>query len=177
MDFPGATLLKPVISTYSRESMGSIITSRHTSSVPVSAVQAANRANSFPLALPVPYLVKQVWWANGTAVAGNVQVGVYTLGGALLLAGANTAQAGTSVVQSVALGTPVLLLPGSYYMSISCSSGSATLIRINFGSVALMQMAGAVSQASANPLPDPATFATVAGVIIPLFGIANAGVI
>lgn len=175
-DLPLTRFHKPVLSVASDEAIGSLLGTD--SNAGGSAVwPSANRAYFVPLAIHSPYLVKLVWWANGTAVAGNMDCGVYSWNGTLLFSAGSTAQAGTSVIQSVALGTPYLLLPGAYYMALGASSASATVWRNGTGQARYFAMMGMAAQAAAVPLPATFTLATMAGTYCPLFGIARSSVI
>lgn len=175
MDFPGATMLKPVIGTGSVQSLGPQMAARlGSATTPASAAWPTNNLAIFvPLVLPVPYFVRKVWWANGSAASGNVDCGVYTEGGALLLSCGSTAQGTINVVQSVTLGTPVLLEPGSYYMALVLSSTSGRTIRWQPSTASQGQLLGLAQQATALPLPASFTLASYAQTYIPLFGIAR----
>ncbi len=173
MDFPSPVSLLPVISSFGRFTSGLI----SVGSSPTSAGwPAADRALFVPFSLPVQYLVKKLWWVNGATAAGNVECGVYTADGTLLLTSGTTAQSGTNVIQSVTLGTAFLLHPGSFYMALVMSSTSSTVFRSGTN-VRMCRLAGLAQQASANPLPATFTLATAAGAYWPLFGIARASVI
>lgn len=177
MDFPNAIRHKPVISSISREAIGDILMAENPAGIAGGAWPAANRAIFVPFALSSPYLVRKVWWANGATVAGNVDVGVLTPGGALLLNAGTTAMAGVTTIQSVTLGTPVLLSPGQYYMAMEASSTSTSFGR-NALTADFCSMAGMAQQAVGSmPLPAAAVLATIAAAYVPLFGIASAGVI
>lgn len=136
----------------------------------------ANKAIYVPLRIRYPYLVKQVWWANGAAtLAGTVSVGVYTLGGQQLILGANTTASGASTVQAVTV-TNYLLLPDVYYLALSCSSASGHFMALT-STVTVLAAVGCAEQVTANPLPATATFATMVNTVYPLFGITDAALI
>lgn len=178
MDFPGASPSRPVISSVSPESLGMNFRLGGGAVTPASSTwPVANLAVFIPFALRTPYLVKRLWWANGATANGNVDCGIYSAGGTLLTSTGSTAQSGTAVVQSVALGTPLLLSPGAYYMALASSSTTATFIQATNGSIQSEQMCGLAQQASALPLPATATFATIANVKFPFFGFARVAVI
>lgn len=174
MDYPSSYYHKPVISSYAFESLGR--SAAQVVTVASATWPAANRALFLPFTITAPYLVQRVWWANGATVNGNVDCGIYSSDGTKLASVGSTAQVGTSVVQSVALAAPLLLLPGSYYMALVLSSATATVIRTS-AAVAACQMMGMAQQATALPLPATATFATIASAALPLFGITSSTVI
>lgn len=115
--------------------------------------------------------IARVWWYNGTAVAGNVDVGVYDTNGTKLFSSGAIAQAGTSAPQSTDI-TDYVLGPGAYYMGISCSSASATIFRSAGVDVQMERLMGMFKMASAHVLPATATFAAVDAAYVPLFGLA-----
>ncbi len=180
-DFPNARFHLPVISSFGIET-GSTVTWNmlgQTSNVGGSALwPTANLAIYVPFRIWTPYLVKALWWANGTAVNGTTDVAIYTVGGTNLVSAANPSQTGTSTIQIVTLGTAVLLSPGSYYMAMSASTGTTCQYqRVAQATNATWQSGGWAQQATANPLPATATFAAYAQSYQPFFGIASTTVI
>jgi len=112
---------------------------------------------------------------TGTA-SGNVDCGIYTADGTRLVSAGSTAQSGTQTLQVVALGTPLLLEPNTYYIARAQSSTVGTadgLPMLLYGP----PMAGAAQMASAFPLPATFTFASesswTTSLGLPLFGISN----
>ena len=102
---------------------------------------------------------------NGSTASGNIDVGIYDLGGAKLVSIGSTAQAGTSAYQVFDI-TDTTLYPGQYYMAVAMDGTTGTLVRWSPGAqecrnLAMQQMA------SAFPLPATATFASVASSYIP----------
>jgi hypothetical protein len=115
---------------------------------------AANRALGYMFTLCDYYLVRKVWWVNGTtATTDSADVGVYNEAGTtLLVSGGSTAIATANVVQQNGVtATP-------YSWSISANQQRAW---------GCAQFAGAV------PLGSTFTPAAVVGTIFPHFGIAN----
>lgn len=179
-DFPHARFHKPVISSVSTETplSGTYVALGGAAPTGSGAYPTANLAMYVPFQIWTPYLVRRVWWANGTTtIAGNVDVGVYAQDGTRLFSAGATAQATASINQSVALGTPSLLSPGSYYMAFSSSSNTATFFRLSVSVARVGQMFGLAQEATANPLPATFTQAAFAQTIVPVFGIASATVI
>jgi hypothetical protein len=176
-DFPGGRIHPPVISTFATEMLGGNLAAGGLGTPASAAWPGANLAIFYPFCLAGFYLVRKLWWANGATATGNVDAGIYTIGGARLTSTGSTAQAGTSVVQSVTLGTPLLLASGSYYMALAASSASATFLRHSIGARALNRFGMAEQTASAFPLPDPITPITMTDTTVALCGIARATVI
>ncbi len=168
MDWDSPPAHLPIISTISLEATGPVVAG----GVPASTVMTANLAIYAPLQIISPYLVQQVWWTNGASVAGNIDCGVYSFDGTLLFNSGSVVQTGTNAIQSVTLGTAVLLQSGNYYMAIVPSSGSATLFAKSVPAARVQNAAGLATQSlGALPLPANATFATAAS-NLPIFGIA-----
>jgi hypothetical protein len=122
----------------------------------------ANRAYYYPIWLAHPIVITKLWWHNGTAIAGNVDCGLYTDNGVRLVSTGSTAQAGTGAIQSVDIAdTPI---PGGLiYLAFVASSTGANFRAVATGSGGLAQGYGTSTyfQISAFPLPNPATFATL----------------
>lgn len=176
-DFPATGRHRSVISVGSLESCGVHMGALGGFAGASALWPTANLAYFYPFTLKYPYVVKKVWWGNGTAVNGTTDVGIYSVGGTLLTSSGATTQAGTSVIQSVTLGTPYLLTPGSYYMAMSASTGTTCQYFRFAPTVLQMQYWGGAQMASAHALPTTATFSTIVATYMPLFGIANAAVI
>jgi hypothetical protein len=141
---------------------------------------SANLSIFVPFRLLAPMPVVQVWWMQGATAAGNVDVGVYTPDGRLLLSGGSVAQsvAGINTFGKVTLGTPILLLPGAYYLALACSSATATFYHLPglIAGVASWKMLGCAQVASNMPLADNVTLGTFVGggtPRVPYFGICS----
>lgn len=114
------------------------------------------------------------WWANGAAVAGNVDVGVYTLNGALVGSAGATAQATTNVIQPKILGSPLFIPAGAYMIFMSCSSTTAQFWRQSTTALRNAQMLGMQQiSGTVSPLPSQATFSSITSTYLPLFGITR----
>lgn len=134
---------------------------------------SANLAIYVGFAIPFPFKVKSVFWANGTTVTGNADVGVYSFGSTTRLFNLGaTARAGASDIQPVNLGTPFLLGPGSYYMALT-NTTTGSFFRWTFGTLSDARMTGLYQQATANPLPATATLAALTSAYWPLFGLSS----
>lgn len=135
--------------------------------------QTANRAHYLPLSLPYSYLVRRMFWVNGTTVtSSNVDVGIYSEDGTRLYSSGSTAMSGPSVPQFVTLSTPLLLPPGRYYIAYVCDGTGARGWAITLGADPLRQMAS-FQQATALPLPASATFAAATNINLPFVGITR----
>ncbi len=120
-------------------------------------IPAANGAVFIPFVLQRSQIIAQMGWYNGATVAGNIDAGIYSETGTRLLSTGATAQTTISVLQLV--NTADLTLDaGQYYLALSCSLATATLM--SWVPAAPMASAmGVLHQAAAHPLPASATFA------------------
>jgi hypothetical protein len=165
---------RPVISALDAECNGikHLTQSRLTVAMTVTTF-TANRALYFPVTLAEPYVLRRFWWVNGATVNGNVDVGLYTASGLRIASCGSTAMSGASALQSVVLGSPVHLPPGSYYLAWAPSSGTATFPYAAAGGVAEGRIFGMAVEDSAVPLPASATFATTTTARTVLCGMSN----
>lgn len=141
-----------------------------------STAATANLIHYWPVQILGPYEFTKFFWVNGTAVAGNVDCGVYTRAGGLIASTGSTAQSGTSTLQIVTLGSTVRLTPGWYNLAIVWSSASGTMWS-NTVNARDLRMVGSTSQSSTFPLPSSATFATPTHTTFPMFGMADSSLL
>lgn len=128
----------------------------------------ANLAIYVPIFLPFRYPVRNLFCYNFATLGGNVDVRVYNSEYVALTASVATAQAGASGLQFFA--ADVVLAPGQYYLGLSSSSTTATFACAAVGTATRERYMGLTQQATAHPLPSPATPATVANARIPAIG-------
>lgn len=176
-DWPASIIQPPktVITTFSANCMGP---NRGSVSAFSSAVWPANnRAIYLPFTIDLPYLVQRVGWMNGTTLGGSIDVGVFEKDGRHLGSLGSTAQVGTNSSQ-VGDMADITIDPGAYYMGISCSLNTATMVATTLlGALALraaglqvQNLAGVALATNANP----AVFANPASAYLPyvsLFGV------
>jgi hypothetical protein len=122
----------------------------------------ANTAIFIPFHLPFPYPVKRLFWVNGTAVSGNVDIGLYSGEGKRLYSAGSTAQAGTSATQFVT-PSPAFILPSDvYYMGFVADNTTGQCFRrSNLTGLSAGLSGGMLQQASAFPLPADLSSAIV----------------
>lgn len=118
-----------VITPFSREAMGLELNAIDEGLA--TNTWTANLARYVSFGLAEPVTVKQAFWENGTAVAGNVAVAIHDFStlASLVTTGA-VAQSGTSAIQ-VADVTDTLLGPGRYWLAFASNNGTAAFIRAN----------------------------------------------
>jgi hypothetical protein len=124
-----------------------------------------------PIVVPTSAFVQKFWWRNGTVVSGNVDAGVYSPDGTLLLSTGSTAQAVVNAMQSVDT-TDKYLPAGYYYIALSIDNITGTTFRATTAQLYSNKAAGFASMSTAFPLPTSATLATVSLDYIPIFGLA-----
>ena len=138
------------------------------------AFPAANLALYIPFYVCAPGLAQGVFWQNGAAVAGNVEVALYDEDGNKIATSGVVAASGTSVPQSVAFASPVLLTTGRYYLAVWASSGTQQFLAWGTSAAAtnVNRMFGIVEQtALASGLPASWTPATSARSYLPIAGV------
>lgn len=129
---------------------------------PASATwESGNRAVFVPIFVPTVCIAKRVWWANGATATGSatIEVGIYANAGykpvTKLVSGSAT-QATASVLQFVDV-TDTILTPGLWWLAITASTTTnTTLFRSQVASTSVDELYR-MEQATANPLPSPAT--------------------
>ena len=121
-----------------------------------------NLALYYPINLPGDFLTGYLWTMNGSAAAGNIDVGVFDARtGAKMFSSGSTAMAGTTVVQKITLAKPKLLKSGAYYLGLSCSTTGAAFYDNLVWATNLNALMTFYEQASALPLPTTMSKATV----------------
>lgn len=162
----------PYIGTYSRYGTQPAIRGVDGQSAPASQTwTTANQARYYPMTLPFPYVVRRVWWVNGSSASGNRDFGIYSIGGARIFSTGSTAASGASVPQWVTV-TPFLLPPGDYYFAFN-SSDTTNAVAGGATSAAQQRFAGILQEAvGATALPATATFATATVATVNMCGIS-----
>jgi hypothetical protein len=164
-DFPqvidtSATIISPV-------SPQSIIHHRTLFGVSASATwPVANTAIFIPFRVAQPTQIVKIFWQNGGAVSGNIDVGIYDLQGNRLVSLGSTAQTGISAIQIGDI-TDTILQTGVYYMAMAMDNVTGTQRR--FAPTApLTRAMGIYNVVSAFPLPSTVTFAGATNAYFPV---------
>ena len=151
-------------------------TCNHQSTNVSSVWPTADLAIFVPVVLEGPTVIAQLYCVNGTVVAGNVDVGIYSVDGTRLASAGSTAQAGTSASQRFNI-TDIRLDAGLYYMALALSdAATATINGMTLASAELGRVVGFAQMATAFPLPAVATFASYTKLVVPTFGFLGAAV-
>jgi hypothetical protein len=125
---------------------------------------AANRALFTPIRLHSPTWARRIIWAGGNTT-GSVDVGIYRRDGTLVASGGGQANQNGVVKTTI---TATLLPPGDYYLALSCSSASGSIL---VSAPSGVGGRGLVQMASAYPLPATATFTQTTNDIYPAIGL------
>ncbi len=167
-----ADYTRATISTASSESLFSdmIIATGNTFNS-TGAWPLANLALYMPFLVGAPITIVKLFWNNGATVgSNNVDVGVYDSQGNQLVHSGSTATSGANVLQIVDI-TDTTLLPGVYYVAMSCNGTTDTFGRTN-PTAPLARICGQYEQTSAFALSSTATFAASSRSYIPYIGMS-----
>lgn len=134
----------------------------------------ANLAIAIPLYVSAPGYVQQFWWANGAAVSGHVQMALCDEFFNVIAQTPSTVPAGTSAPQSVTISSPVLVVPGRYYLVLSCDNTTQTFLAWLAAAAVtnINRSLGIAEQATAFPIPTPVVPASSARSYVPLCGVS-----
>lgn len=107
---------------------------------------------------------------NGSDVTGNVTVGLATAAGVPITAAksASTAGAGTDAYQLVPFATPYVAAPGTYFIQVQYSSGTARYNTHTLGTHAILVQTGQ-TYGTLTSFTPPTTFVTNVGNICGLY--------
>lgn len=121
-----------------------------------------NIATAHPFRIPFSYPVRRVFWANGSAVAGSVEVGLYTPAGQQFWTSGLVVQAGTNVLQYVSVD--FVLPPGTYYLVGVGNNNAGTFFKRAITTL-YSRAAGVLQKSASAPLP-----ASLSGFVVPSTG-------
>ena len=133
----------------------------------------ANLAIFVPFRVPEAVTFTKLFWLLGSAVAGNIDAGIYDTAGVRLVSTGSTAVGSTSRPQAVDI-TDLTLARGTYYLALASDTAGATNKLIGVAPAAgILQALGLLQQAAAFPLAtnaNPATFAAYSTANVPMVG-------
>lgn len=135
---------------------------------------AANRAVYMGLYLPVPYLIRRLFWGNGSSGnAASVDVGVYWEDGTLLVSTGGVTKGTGSVVNYYVLTTEFFLMPGQYYLGYSNNNGGVGVANGSTPAVGYARSGGVFEQDAAFPLPATMTPVVATDAVFPHVGFTS----
>lgn len=85
---------------------------------------AANRAHYTPLSIPERFTISRFFALNGNVNSGNINMGLYTAAGTLLVSTGSTLQSGVIAIQFIDIAN-VSFPPGDYYLALLASNTAA----------------------------------------------------
>jgi hypothetical protein len=130
----------------------------------------ANLAVFIPFGVAQPFLVREVFWQNGSAAGSNIDVGLYDTAGNRLASLGSTAQGTASAVVTSAAFTDYTLAPGDYYLAFAAVG--TTNVAGGWAITANVSAAFGVGQmATAMALPNPATIVPLTNAVLPYVGL------
>ena len=131
----------------------------------------ANLAVFVPFWVPEPVVITKIGWANGAAVAGNLDAGIYDESGVRLVSTGSQAQSGTSTLQIVDTADTTLSR-GRYYLALtSDTSGTTQKVVAALPAAGIAQSLGLLQMSAAPPLAtnaNPAVYAKYASAFVPV---------
>lgn len=132
---------------------------------------AVNRIIYMPFRVPQPLVVAQLYCYNDATVSGNLDLGIYSPDGTLIVNKGSTAMAGASALQLLDITDTVLGI-GFYYLAMTVDNTTATFNRYA-PLLPVLQAAGVLSQTPGSfGLPATATFIAGADAYLPSCGLA-----
>lgn len=147
----------------------------HTQNWGAQASAGTNVGVIYPFVIAHPFLVRKVFWVNGTTITStSADVAVYDASLGRLVSGGGTALSGANAAQEVDV-TDTLLRPGLYYLAYSQNSNSGTPVSLALA-VSSMRSFGSAQMASAYPLPStytPTAHSNTTAAKIVLCGVAS----
>lgn len=149
----------------------------HTGANPASA--AADFTDQTPVAtevyiaevyVPANASLTGVALMNGSAVSGNVKVGLANSAGLIVATSASTAQAGTTAYQRVPFTAPFAAIgPGTYYVTTIIDNATGRLKAHTVGNFGASKQTGQVFATGFTTITPPTTFTTALGPVATLY--------
>ena len=166
----------PTLGTFHKNAIGVALAAIGVSEPASAAWPTANMALAFPFVISKTTTVKELWCSNGATASGNVDIGIYDETFAKIISTGSVAQSGTDTCQQFDI-TDTVLVPGTYYLALSCDNGTATFYRFSVTAIRVLQSLGVYRQLTAFPLPSTMTPAFLAATYFPDFGLATGTVL
>lgn len=166
----------PTIHTASIESTGLINGIAISSGYITAAYSSSNRIFYIPFHLEVPITATKLFWCNGTAVSGNLDIGIYSADMTRIVSAGSTAQATVSVLQAADI-TDTTIGPGDFYFALNCDNVTAQILRGSPSAVAQRRCGCLQQDAGTLALPATGTPISPTTSYLPLIGLLQGGTI
>ena len=124
-----------------------------------------------PFRISRMYKFSSMFIYNGSVTSGNIDLGVFSEDGTLLVSTGSTAQGAVATVQKISV-SETILTTGLYYMGLSCDNTSSKFYSQNSG-IQFNVLIGAAEMANQFPLPANITFATYSNNWVPMMGLTG----
>lgn len=129
----------------------------------------ANLAVYSPVSLSAPFTVSRFLLVNGVTT-GNVDLGLYSEDGKLLISTGSTARSGSNSIQYISV-TPTPFPAGKYYIAIVIASTSGSVNALNINNSFLIKSCGFLQEAlGSNALPATMTPVAYTGASAIMYG-------
>ena len=164
-----------VIGTWSAESMGVVLPSLLVAA-PNGGTNWAevNRVIYVPLLLTHPFSLVRFWWANGTTLSGQIEVGLYSASGTRL---ATTGSIGGGVAAGTQSAAPtagtIVLAPGFYRLAVTVNQINRRLLKFSSTVQNFRKLNVYEELTGGFGLPATATLGTNLSAWVPVFGISE----
>jgi hypothetical protein len=131
-----------------------------------------NVAMFVPFRIGKTIIAKNMFCLNGSAVAGSIDIGIYTADGTKLVSTGSTAQSGTSAIQTISI-TNTEFGPGLFYLALAANNAGNRFQCANTINAYPLQVMGVAMVTASFPLPATVTFATATVSKLPIFGLTT----
>lgn len=159
-----------IISTVSEEALGARSLRQMGLVTSASITWVANLAVFVPFGVSQTFLVREVFWQNGSTAGSNIDVGIYDTAGTRLASLGSTAQGTASGIVTSSTFTDYTLAPGDYFMAFAAVG--TTNVGGGWAPAAAAAAAFGVGQmAAAMALPSSATIVPLTNAVLPFFGL------
>jgi hypothetical protein len=135
-----------------------------------------NQVYYIPIVVRSRIVVRKLFVANATSVAGNVDVGLFDQAGTKVVSSGSTAQSGADAEQYFDV-TDTVVGRGLYYLAV-VANGVSSQVAAHAISAPFLAATGVLAQTGTFPLPATATFALIhATGALPIIGLLTSTVL
>lgn len=169
----------PYVKADGSAALGAIAACRliHTGGAPNTSATAANTDQTpvatevyiAEIAVPYPCTATGVAPYNGSAVSGNMKVGLANAAGTVVATSATTAASGTTAYQRVPFTAAVNLVPGTYYVLAFYDNNTQRPTAWTAGSFGASKQTGQTYATGFTTITPPTTFTTALGPVASLY--------
>jgi len=148
----GGTFMFGLLSTFSLESVGVQLAAAGATAPASGAWPVANQGQFIPFALAEPFIVRNLWIANGSVASGNFDLGIYDEALERVLSTGFVPQSGANAVQVVNV-TRLRLDSGRYFFAAVFDNVTAQVFRAALSAPVVSSSMGAGTFNAVSPLP------------------------